>query len=422
MEKVIAKSRWYRLIPVAFITYSLAYLDRANFGFGAAGGMAEDLDINAATSSLLGSLFFLGYFFFQIPGALYAANKSAKKLIFWSLILWGALATATGMISDVNILIVIRFMLGVVESAVMPSMLILLSRWFTKAERSRANTFLILGNPATILWMSILSGYLINSVGWRWMFILEGLPAIVWAFFWWRLVDDKPENATWLSQQEKNDLADRMQQEQQGIKPVKNYTDAFKSKVVILLCFQYALWSIGVYGFVMWLPSIIKAAPNMDIVATGWLSSIPYVFAIIGMFSASYFSDKTLNRKAFVWPFLLIGAIAFYGSYLVGTDNFWLSFVLLTIAGAAMYAPYGPFFAIIPEILPHNVSGGAMALINSLGALGSFVGSYIVGYLNGTTGGFGASYIFMSGSLLLSAILTLVAVRQTSGHLAAKST
>ncbi len=422
MEKVIAKSRWYRLIPVAFITYSLAYLDRANFGFGAAGGMAEDLDINAATSSLLGSLFFLGYFFFQIPGALYAANKSAKKLIFWSLILWGALATATGMISDVNILIVIRFMLGVVESAVMPSMLILLSRWFTKAERSRANTFLILGNPATILWMSILSGYLINSVGWRWMFILEGLPAIVWAFFWWRLVDDKPENATWLSQQEKNDLAEQMQLEQQGIKPVKNYTDAFKSKVVILLCFQYALWSIGVYGFVMWLPSIIKAAPNMDIVATGWLSSIPYVFAIIGMFSASYFSDKTLNRKAFVWPFLLIGAIAFYGSYLVGTDNFWLSFVLLTITGAAMYAPYGPFFAIIPEILPHNVSGGAMALINSLGALGSFVGSYIVGYLNGTTGGFGASYIFMSGSLLLSAILTLVAVRQTSGHLAAKST
>lgn len=412
MEKVIAQSRWYRLIPVAFITYSLAYLDRANFGFGAAGGMAEDLNITAATSSLLGSLFFLGYFFFQIPGALYAANKSAKKLIFWSLILWGALAMATGMISDVKLLIVIRFMLGVVESAVMPSMLILLSRWFTKTERSRANTFLILGNPATILWMSILSGYLINSVGWRWMFILEGLPAIVWAFFWWRLVEDKPEDAIWLTRDEKQDLREQLDKEQQGIKPVKNYLDAFKSKVVILLCLQYALWSIGVYGFVMWLPSIIKAAPNMDIVSTGWLSSIPYVFAIIGMLSASYFSDKTLNRKAFVWPFLLIGAIAFYFSYLIGPDNFWLSFVLLIIAGAAMYAPYGPFFAIIPEVLPHNVSGGAMALINSWGALGSFIGAYIVGRLNGSTGGFGASYIFMSGSLFLSAILTIIAVRK----------
>jgi len=154
MEKTLSRKRWYRLIPIAFITYSLAYLDRANFGFAAAGGMAEDLNITAAMSSLLGSLFFLGYFFFQIPGALYAANRSAKKLIFWSLILWGALAMATGMVSNVNWLIVIRFMLGVVESAVMPSMLVFLSRWFTKAERSRANTFLILGNPATILWMS----------------------------------------------------------------------------------------------------------------------------------------------------------------------------------------------------------------------------------------------------------------------------
>ena len=128
MAASLAPKRWYRLIPIAFITYSLAYLDRANFGFATAGGMAKDLNITVATSSLLGSLFFLGYFFFQIPGALYAANKSAKKLIFWSLILWGALATATGLISSVTWLIIIRFMLGVVESAVMPAMLVFLSR------------------------------------------------------------------------------------------------------------------------------------------------------------------------------------------------------------------------------------------------------------------------------------------------------
>lgn len=412
MEKSLARKRWYRLIPIAFITYSLAYLDRTNFGFAAAGGMAEDLHITASMSSLLGSLFFLGYFFFQIPGALYAANRSVKKLIFWSLILWGVLAMATGVISNVYFLIVIRFMLGVVESAVMPSMLIFLSRWFTKAERSRANTFLILGNPATILWMSILSGYLIKSVGWRWMFILEGLPAIVWAFLWWRLIQDKPRNAKWLTEPEKNDLEEQLQLEQQTIKPVKNYAGAFKSRVVILLCLQYALWSIGVYGFVMWLPSIINAAPDMNIVKTGWLASVPYLLAIIAMLGASYFSDKTLNRKAFVWPFLLIGAIAFYSSYLVGTSNFWLSFGLLVIAGGAMYAPYGPFFAIITEILPRNVAGGAIALINSLGALGSFVGAYVVGYLNGVTwGGFGASCIFMAGSLFLSALLTMIVVK-----------
>ncbi|MGI8634095.1 MAG: MFS transporter [Segetibacter sp.] len=411
MSTTIARQRWYRLIPIAFITYSLAYLDRANFGFAAAGGMAKDLNITPAISSLLGSLFFLGYFFFQIPGALYAANKSAKKLIFWSLILWGGLAMATGLISNVNILIVIRFMLGVVESAVMPAMLIFLSKWFTKTERSRANTFLILGNPATILWMSILSGYLVKSVGWRWMFIWEGLPAIIWAFLWWRLVDEVPKNAKWLTEPEKQALEDKLQQEQAGIKPIKNYAEAFKSKTVILLSLQYALWSIGVYGFVMWLPSIINAAPDMNIVKTGWLSSVPYLFAIIGMLAASYFSDKTLNRKIFVWPCLLIGAIAFYGSYLTGTSSFWLSFALLVIAATAMYAPYGPFFAIITEILPRNVAGGAIALINSFGALGSFAGAYLVGYLNGSTGGFGASYIFMSGALFLSAIITMIAVR-----------
>lgn len=413
MEKSLARKRWYRLVPIAFITYSLAYLDRANFGFAAAGGMAKDLDITASMSSLLGSLFFLGYFFFQIPGAHYAANKSAKKLIFWSLILWGMFAMATGLISDVKLLIVIRFSLGVVESAVMPSMLVFLSRWFTKAERSRANTFLILGNPATILWMSILSGYLIKSVGWRWMFIFEGLPAIVWAFFWWYLAEDKPKNAEWLTDNQKSDLEERLQLEQQNIKPVKNYAEAFKSKVVILLCLQYAFWSIGVYGFVMWLPSILNANPDMNIVKTGWLASVPYILAIISMLITSYFSDKTLNRKSFIWPFLLIGSVAFYSSYMIGVSNFWLSYVLLIIAGGALYAPYGPFFAIITEILPRNVAGGAIALINSLGALGSFAGSYVVGYLNGATGKFGASYIFMAGSLLLAAILTLITIKSS---------
>jgi sugar phosphate permease len=408
----LSKKRWIRLIPIVFITYSLAYLDRANYSFGAAGGLAEDLNITAATSSLLGALFFLGYFFFQIPGAHYAENKSAKKLIFWSLILWGFLATATGLISNVNILFVIRFSLGVVESAVMPAMLVFLSHWFTKAERSRANTFLILGNPATVLWMSIVSGYILESLGWRWMFILEGLPAVIWAFLWWKLVNDHPKDAKWLNSDEKAAIHQALLEEQKELKPVKDYREAFKSKTVILLSLQYALWSIGVYGFVMWLPTIINSAPNASIVTTGWLASIPYVLACVLMLAVSYFSDKYQNRKLFVYPFLLIGAICFYGSYLIGTSNFWLSFILLSIAGGAMYAPYGPFFAIIPEILPRNVSGGAMALINSMGALGSFAGAYIVGYLNDLTGGFGASYNFMAISLLLAAILTIIATKK----------
>lgn len=408
----MASSRWKNLIPVVFITYSLAYLDRANFAFGVAGGMAKDLNITPSTSTLLGSLFFLGYFFFQIPGAHYAAKKSAKKLVFWSLIAWGLLATVTGIISNVTALIVIRFMLGVVESAVMPAMLIFLSRWFTKSERSRANAFLILGNPVTILWMSILSGYLLNAFGWRWMFIIEGVPAIIWAFVWWKIAEDDPAKAPWLAEDEKKELKERLYAEQQQLAPVKSYTTMFRSQKVILLSVQYFMWSIGVYGFVMWLPSIVKSAPSLDIVATGWFSSIPYVFAVAGMLLASYFSDKTGDRKLFVWPLLLLAAIAFYASYLLGPDHFWWSFVLLVIAGMMMYAPYGPFFAIIPELLPQNVAGVAMALINSFGALGSFVGAYIVGRLNAETGGFGASYIFMAAALLISSVITLIAVKK----------
>jgi sugar phosphate permease len=411
-KKTIVSSRWYRLIPVVFITYSLAYLDRANFGFGAAGGMAKDLHISATISSLMGSLFFLGYFFFQIPGTIYATRKSARKLIFWLLICWGLCAMATGLISNIKLLLIIRFMLGAFESAVLPAAFVLLSRWFTRGERSKANTLLMIGNPVTVLWMSVLSGYLIHAVGWRGMFIWEGIPAILWAFCWWNLIKDKPEEATWLSQNEKDNLKTILQKEQLNIRPVKNYAAAFKSVPVILLCLMYVLWSFGVYGFVIWLPSILHAAPGIGIVKTGWLSAFPYFMAIIGMLIASYFSDKFLKRKIFIWPCLLVAAIAFYLSYLAGTNNFWLSFALLSTAGLAMYTPYGPFFAIITEILPSNVAGVALAMVNSFGGLGAFAGSYLVGYLNGTTGGFGISYIFMALSLLLAAGITAFFIKE----------
>ncbi|MBO0369607.1 MFS transporter [Pseudomonas putida] len=403
----LARRRWWYIIPIVFITYSLAYLDRANYGFAAASGMADDLKITPALSSLLGALFFLGYFFFQVPGAIYAEKRSVKKLIFVSLILWGGLATLTGMISNVYFLIAIRFLLGVVEAAVMPAMLIYLCHWFTRAERSRANTFLMLGNPVTILWMSVVSGYLIKHYDWRWMFIIEGLPAVLWAFIWWRLAADKPAQVSWLSRHEKDQLQAALAAEQQGIKPVKNYREAFRSPQVIVLSLQYFCWSIGVYGFVLWLPSILTQAANVDIVTAGWLSSVPYLAAVLAMVGVSWASDRLQKRKRFVWPPLLIAALAFYGSYALGSEHFWWSYSLLVLAGAFMYAPYGPFFAIVPEILPSNVAGGAMALINSMGALGSFGGSWLVGYLNGATGGPGASYLFMCGALLTAVALTV---------------
>lgn len=409
MSKVkLAAKRWWYIMPIIFISYSLAYVDRSNFSFASAAGINDDLGITKGMSSLLGALFFLGYFFFQIPGTIYAERRSVKKLVFWCLVLWGAFASLTGVVSSIPLLAVIRFMLGIVEAAVMPALLVYISNWFTQSERSRANTFLILGNPVTVLWMSVLSGYLIHAFGWREMFIFEGIPAVIWAVFWWFLVKDKPEQVNWLNKDEKKALADALADEQKNIRAVKNYGQAFRSRNVIILCIQYFTWSIGVYGFVLWLPSILRAGKSMGMVEAGWLSSAPYLAATIAMILASWASDKMQNRKLFIWPLLLIGAIAFFASWAVGQHNFWISYSLLVIAGAAMYAPYGPFFAIIPEMLPKNVAGGAMALINSLGALGSFFGSWFVGYLNGSTGNAAASFIFMAISLLLSVILTLM--------------
>ena len=403
----IAPRRWWYIMPIVFITYSLAYVDRSNFSFASAAGINDDLGITKGMSSLLGALFFLGYFFFQIPGTIYAERRSVKKLIFWCLLLWGGFASLTGVVNNIPMLAAIRFALGVVEAAVMPAMLVYISNWFTKSERSRANTFLILGNPVTVLWMSVLSGYLIESFGWREMFIFEGIPAVIWAIIWWFTVKDKPEQVGWLSEQEKKALSDQLAKEQKDIQAVGGYREAFRSRSVVLLCLQYFFWSIGVYGFVLWLPSILKQGLQMDMVEAGWLSALPYLAAVIGMLAVSWGSDKLQKRKRFVWPPLLIASIAFYASYVLGAEHFWWSYTLLVIAGACMYAPYGPFFAIVPEILPANVAGGAMALINSMGALGSFGGSYLVGYLNSSTGSPGTSYLLMSGALLLSVVLTI---------------
>lgn len=407
----LAPRRWARMMPAIFVAYSFAYVDRANFGFGAAAGMANDLQISGQTNALLGALFFLGYFLFQVPGAIYAERHSARRLVFWSMIAWGVLASATGLLHDIRLLMLDRFLLGVVESAVLPCMLILLSHWFTRAERSRANTLLILGNPITVLWMSVVSGYLVDLAGWRGMFIIEGVPAILWAFAWLRLVHDEPGSAAWLGPDEAAAVTRQLVQEQKDVAPVRDYPAAFRTPSVWLLAAQYLFWSIGIYGFILWLPTILKTGSSAGIVAVGWLSAVPYLVASLLMLAASFVSDRTLVRRGVVWPFMLIGAVALYGSYRTGGGNYWLAYGLLVIAGAVMYAPYGPFFAWITELLPRNVAGGAIALVNSFGALGSFIGTYVVGFLHGATGNDDASFLFMAGSLAVATVLTL-AVRQ----------
>jgi sugar phosphate permease len=413
------KRRWIYVLPAAFVTYSLAYLDRANYGFGAAAGLAETLHITEAQTSLLGALFFLGYFIFQIPGATFARKRSARWLVFAALIVWGTLAALTGVIRHFWLLAIDRFLLGIAESFILPSMMLLLTRWFTRSERSRANALLILGNPVTVLWMSAITGYLIQVFGWQKTFIIEGIPSVLWAIVWIFIIHDHPSQAGWLGHEAAELLEQRLNEEQVTIEPVKSVRQALMRKDVLLLSVQYFAWSIGVYGFVLWLPTIIRHGASLSMGQTGLLSAIPYLAAIILMVVVSHLSDKSLNRQKLVWPFLLLAGFGMLGSFFLADISFTAAFLCLIVAGGGMYAPYGPFFAIIPERLPSNVTAEVLALVNSSGALGAFVGSYLVGLLEAVTHSSRPGFLLMSLSLIASALLTLALPRtaqQTAGQ------
>src|SRR5580692_2424148 len=277
------RKRWLYILPAVFITYSLAYVDRANYGFGAAAGLAQTLHISNSRSALLGALFFFGYFLFQVPGAAYAKRRSVRHLIFFALVAWGILASLTGIIRNFWLLAFDRLLLGAAESFILPAMLILLADWFTRAERSRTNTLLLLGNPVTVLWMSAATGYLIRSFGWQTAFVLEGLPSVLWAFGWLYLVRDRPEEARWMSPEASVQLNQQLEREQWLLPQVADFKSALRNPNVLLLCLQYFCWSVGVYGFVLWLPTIIQGGASHGIEIVGLLSGIPYLFAIILM-------------------------------------------------------------------------------------------------------------------------------------------
>jgi sugar phosphate permease len=405
------------LLLLVFITYSLAYLDRANFGFGAAAGLAATLNITDQRAALLAALFFLGYFLFQVPCATLARRFSVTRVVFVSLIAWGIFAALTGIIRHFWLLALNRLLLGIAESAIFPAMLVLLTQWFTRAERSRANTFLILGNPITVLWMSTLTGFLIDKLGWQRTFILEGLPSVLWAFIWVLLVRDRPSQVRWINPAMAAELESRIEDERKvlGIDRASiSLRQALLRPDALLLSVQYFLWSLGIYGFVLWLPTIIRrgfSGPNgnngggLSMTNTGLLSAIPYIAAIVLMLIASWFSDRTLKRREVVWPSLLIAGFALLGSFFFAERSFTAAFASLVLAGACMYAPYGAYFAMIPERIPKHVTGEVMAMINSAGALGGFVGSYSVGLLQAITGNSRAGYLLMSVGLLASALL-----------------
>jgi nitrate/nitrite transporter NarK len=300
-----------------------------------------------------------------------------------------------------------RFLLGVAESIIFPAMLVLITRWFLRRERARANTLLMLGNPITVLWMSVITGFLIADFGWQKTFIIEGLPSVLWAFIWLLVMRDKPSDARWMSAESSNALEQQLVQEQVVLARVGNLREAFGRRDVLALSAVYFSWCLGVYGFVLWLPTTIRTGISIGIGRAGLLSAVPYLLAAILMSLASYVSDRTMSRRALVWPCLIVGGTALFVSFLVEGHSFWIAYLALVIAGGLMYAPYGSFFALISDIIPRTVLDEVLALVNSSGALGGFVGVWLVGVLQARTGRSAPGFLLMSGSLIVAAVLML---------------
>jgi sugar phosphate permease len=406
--------RFAHVLPLAFITYGLAFVDRVNYG-SAEKQISASLQMSSQIAPVVSAIFSLGYCLFQIPAAVYATRRSVKWIVFWALLFWGGFSAMTGIIRSVLLLIADRVCLGAAEGIVLPCMLIYLTRWFTRRERSRSNSILMITNPVAVAAAAALSGMLIQHFdahpvpgyqGWQMMFILEGIPSIVWAFVWLLLVDERPSDARWLSKEDAAAVQRNLDDEQLGIGPVAGYGAAFSDRRVIQLGVMFACLNSASYGLVMWLPGIVAEGTRRQPAAAGLLTSLPYFIAIFSMLAVSWASDRTLRRKEFVVASFAIGCAAFCASVMAGDGHFMIAFLGLIVVGSCIYTPTAPIWAWVAEMLPRNVAGPSMALINTFGAVGAFIGTMTVGLLKNRFHTNTAAFTFQAGCFAAAAVLS----------------
>lgn len=397
-------SKWTRIIPIAFVMYMLAYMDRINVGV-LMPYMQKDLHISSSAVGEIAGIFFVGYMLLQIPGGLLATKWSARKFIFILMLFWGISAMGTGLVHTEGQLKAARFILGVAEGGVWPAVLVLLASWFTQKERARANAFWMACLPVSAMLMAPLSGVLLTHFDWHTVLVFEGIPPLIWAFVWFFCIKDRPSEAGWMDEKERKQLLSALDEEQKKKIKSEGFAAAFKSGKVWGLVFMYLFWMTGFYGYTMWVPSVVKTFTK-DPATMGWLTAIPFTCALIGMLLNSYWSDRRMNRIQHAAVPLIIAAFAMIAGQFVATPLWQM--VLLSITAICVYAPYGPLWAIPTAIIPSGIVGAAMGLQNALGNLGGYYGPKVVGMLKDTTGNFHVGFYFLAASLIVSAIITFV--------------
>jgi MFS family permease len=404
----ISAQRWWRILPLLFLMYTIANIDRNNIGFGFT-GIEKDLGISSTYAGLAAGIFFFGYMFLQVPGGHLAKKWSAKKFIAISLIGWGVAATSMGFINSLPALLIVRFLTGVTEGGVWTATLILISKWFPLKERARANAIFMMCTPFAAIIMSPLSGYLLDAFNWRGMFIIEGLLPFIFIPFWLWLLAENPREAKWISKEERDYIEKSLAEETQDEAGENaSFKEIFKNKSFWLLMGFYFLIQMGYYGFSLWLPTITKQLSGGSNTLVGLLTTLPWIASVVGLILFPRYSDKYDKRKGPVALSVGGGATFLLISALLGNINPVLSFISLILCMGFLLGYIGIFWVIPPKILPDRLLGASLGVINIAGAIGGFVGPFLVGYITSITHVAMSGMFFLVGALYISTLLILL--------------
>ena len=407
----LAKVSW-RLLPFLLLLYVVAWLDRVNIGFAAL-QMNRDLGFSAAVYGFGAGVFFIGYALFEIPSNLILARVGARLWIARIMITWGVLSVAMMFVSGAMSFYVLRFLLGVAEAGFLPGIIYYLGHWFPAAERARAVSWFMLAIPLSTVIGGPLAGGLLELngwyglTGWQWLFLVEGIPAVVLGFVVLRYLTDSPEQAQWLAPEERRWLAERLRLEHHAAhaRHGVGLRAALVHPTVWLLGFIIFACQTGSYGLTLWIPQIVRGLSGSSDLLVSMISALPYVAASVGMILIGRSSDRSGERFLHIAIPSAVAAVGFVASaYFTSPVPGMLA---LTVAAVGDLGTRGPFWSLPTRFLVGSAAAGGIGLINTLGSLGGFVGPYAVGLVRQITGGFAGGLVFLAALLLLAAVATV---------------
>jgi ACS family tartrate transporter-like MFS transporter len=410
--RTLRKVTW-RLIPFMAVLYFLNYLDRVNVGFAAL-TMNDDLAFSATVYGNGAGILFLGYVLFQVPSNIALEKWGTRRWVTTIMVVWGIISSMMAFVSGQTSFYVLRFLLGVAEAGFFPGMILYMTYWFPSAVRARiAGAFMlavpisgILGAPASTALLGI---DWLGFKGWQWLFVLQGLPAIVLGFAVLGVLTDKPEKATWLTEEEKAWLTGLLGAEQRARAAAHNHSlrEVLINPRTWIFGLMYFGIAIGFYGLTLWLPQIIKGFGGLTNMQVGFLTAAPYIFAAVGMYLWGAHSDKTGERTWHVALPCIVSGIGLSLSAILG-DMPVLAFIALSVAAVGVYSALPTFWTLPTAVLSGTAAAGGIALINAIGNTGGYFGPALVGYIRDATGSYTDGLILLAGFAFLTAVLTLL--------------